>query len=86
MVNLLLWATFLSRTGEGRPSLAASVGQGLWVDSGPPAGLVVAVVVVLLAAAVAMVARSLRMLDGGTAGMAVPAPVVAAPELARGGR
>jgi hypothetical protein len=85
VVNLLLWATFLSRTGEGRPSLTASVGQGLWVNSGPPGGLVVAVVAVLLAAAVAMVARSLRMLDGGVAGMAVPAPAVAVPELARGG-
>jgi hypothetical protein len=46
-------------------------------------GLLVLVTVPLVL--VAMVARSLRMLDGGVARITVPAPAAAVPELARGG-
>jgi hypothetical protein len=82
-LNLLLWATFLSRTGEGRPSLAAMVGRGMWAGSSASAVLVFAVAAVLLAAAVVMVARALWMLDGGTARVAVAAPGRVVADLAR---
>ena len=62
-LNLLLWATFLSRITPGRPGLAAAVGQGVPATFGLPAGLVVPVAVMLLAAALAMVGRALWMLD-----------------------
>jgi hypothetical protein len=82
-VNLLLWATFLSRTADGRPSLAAAVGRAGWATSGPAIVLVVAVAAVLLAVAVALVARAVALLDVGPA--AAAAPTGAVPEPARGG-
>lgn len=85
-VNLLLWATFLSRTADGRPSLAAAVGRAGWAASGPATVLVVAVAAVLLAVAVALVARALRLLDVGPATAAAAAATTGAvPESARGG-
>jgi hypothetical protein len=84
-VNLLLWATFLSRTAEGRPSLAAAVGRAGWAASGPATVLVVAVAAVLLAVAVALVARAVALLDVGPATAAAAAAPTAVPEPARGG-
>jgi hypothetical protein len=64
-LNLLLWATLLSRTSVGRPSLVAAIGHGMRATSGLPASLVVPVAVVLLLVALTMFARALRILDGG---------------------
>jgi hypothetical protein len=83
--NLLLWATFLSRTTVGRPGLVAAVGQGVPAIIGLPAALVVPAAVVLLAAALAMVGRALWMLDDGQAMAAMPDPAPAAPGWAPGG-
>jgi hypothetical protein len=83
--NLLLWATFLSRTTVGRPGLVAAVGQGVPATIGLPAALVVPAAVVLLAAALAMVGRALWMLDDGQAMAAMPDPAPAAPGWAPGG-
>jgi hypothetical protein len=65
VLNLLLWATFLSRTTPGRPSLAAAVEQGVRATTGLPAWPVVSAAALLLAAALAMCAFALPVLAAG---------------------
>jgi hypothetical protein len=65
VLNLLPWATFLSRTTRGRPSLAAAVGQGVRATIGLPAWLVAAAAALLLAAALVMCASALPVLAAG---------------------
>jgi hypothetical protein len=84
-LNLLLWATFLSRTKVGRPSLGVAIGQGMRATSGLPANLVVPVAVLLLAVALAMVARALRILDSRQVSVDVPNPPDAVLSSAQGG-
>ena len=84
-LNLLLWATFLSRTTVGRPSLVAAVGQGVRATTGLPAGLVVPVAVVLLTNALVLLGRALRILDSARATVDVAGPAHAVAGSARGG-
>jgi hypothetical protein len=85
-LNLLLWATFLSRVTAGDGSLVAAVGQGVRATSGLSTRLVVAAAVGLLAAALAMFAHAMRLLDRGQVRADLPDPADAAPRSARGGR
>lgn len=84
-LNLLLWATFLSHTTVGRPSLVAAVGQGVRATTGLSAGLVVPVVVVLLTAALVLLGRALRILDSGRPTVDMPDPAHAIAGSARDG-
>ena len=62
VLNLLLWATFLSRTSRGRPSLAGAVVGAVRATTGLPAWPVCGVAALLLAAALGMCARALWLL------------------------
>jgi hypothetical protein len=84
-LNLLLWATFLSYTTVGRPSLVAAVGQGVRATTALSAGLVVPVVVVLLTAALVLLGRALRILDSGRPTVDMPDPAHAIAGSARDG-
>jgi hypothetical protein len=64
-LNLLFWATFLSRITPGCPSLAAAVEQEVRATIGLPAWLVVSAAALLLVAALAMCASALSVLAAG---------------------